>query len=152
MKLSTILHKDAIISDLKSTEKREVLSEFAELASRIIPQLKKEEVLEVLLNREELGSTAVGHGIAIPHGKIAGIKSILALFGRSKEGIDFQAHDEKPTNLFFVLLAPETAIGNHLQALARLSRLLKEPALREELVQVPTEELYDLLIKEDNKL
>lgn len=152
MKLSSILHKDAIISDLKSTDKKDVLNEFAELASQVIPQLKKEEVLEVLMNREELGSTAVGHGIAIPHGKIAGIKDILALFGRSKKGVDFQAHDEKPTNLFFVLLAPEAAIGNHLQALARLSRLLKEPELRDELVQVPAEELYDLLIKEDNKL
>jgi PTS system nitrogen regulatory IIA component len=152
MKLSSILHKNAIIPDLKSTDKKDVLSEFAELASRVIPQLKKEEVLEVLTNREDLGSTAVGHGIAIPHGKIAGIKDILALFGRSKEGVDFQAHDEKPTNLFFVLLAPEAAIGNHLQALARLSRLLKEPELRDELIQVPAEELYDLLIKEDNKL
>ena len=152
MKLSSILHKNAIIHDLKSTDKKDVLSEFAELASRVIPQLKKEEVLEVLTNREDLGSTAVGHGIAIPHGKIAGIKDILALFGRSKEGVDFQAHDEKPTNLFFVLLAPEAAIGNHLQALARLSRLLKEPELRDELIQVPAEELYDLLIKEDNKL
>lgn len=152
MKLSSILHKNAIIPDLKSTDKRDVLNEFAELAGQVIPQLKKDEVLEVLMNREELGSTAVGHGIAIPHGKIAGIKDILALFGRSKEGVDFQAHDEKPTNLFFVLLAPEAAIGNHLQALARLSRLLKEPELREELVQVPAEELYDLLIKEDNKL
>lgn len=152
MKLSSILHKDAIIANLKSNEKKNVLDEFAELASRVVPQLKKEEVLEVLMSREELGSTAVGHGIAIPHGKIAGIKSILALFGRSKEGVDFQAHDEKPTNLFFVLLAPESAIGNHLQALARISRLLKEPTLRDELSQVPAEELYDLLIKEDNKL
>lgn len=152
MKLSEILHKDAIIDDLKSGDKRGILKEFAGLASRVAPQLKRETVEEVLLGREELGSTAVGHGVAIPHGKISGLKSILALFGRSKEGIDFQAHDEKVTHLFFVLLAPEAAIGNHLQALARLSRLLKEPNLREELIQAPSDELYELLIKEDNKL
>ena len=152
MKLTDILHKDAIIDDIKSHDKKGVLAEFAALAQKVSPQLNKKDVLEILLDREELGSTAVGHGVAIPHGKMKGLSSILALFGRSTEGIDFQAHDEKPTHLFFVLLAPETAIGNHLQALARLSRLLKEPTLREALIQAPSEELYDLLISEDNKL
>ena len=152
MKLIDILHKDAIIDDIKSHDKKGVLAEFAALAQKTASKLSKDDVLEVLLNREELGSTAVGHGVAIPHGKMKGLPSILALFGRSAEGIDFQAHDEKPTHLFFVLLAPETAIGNHLQALARLSRLLKEPALREALIQAPSGELYDLLISEDNKL
>lgn len=152
MKLSELLEKTAIIDDLKSSDKRGVLAEFAALVQKISPQLQQDEILEILSNREQLGSTAVGNGVAIPHGKVPGLDRITALFGRSKKGVDFQSHDEKLTHLFFVLLAPETAIGNHLQALARLSRLLKDEKIRERLVLCPFEELYELLISEDSKI
>lgn len=152
MKLAELLSKNNIIDSLKSHDKKGILQEFSELAERIMPQLKAPAVLEILQGREQLGSTAVGNGVAIPHGKIPGLEHIIALFGRSKKGIDFQAHDEKPTQLFFVLLAPETAIGNHLQALARLSRLLKDVRLREKLTQCPSSELHALLISEDEKI
>lgn len=152
MKLSELLERTAIIDDLKSSDKKGVLTEFAALIHKTFPKLPQEEILEILSNREQLGSTAVGNGVAIPHGKVPGLEKIAALFGRSKRGVDFQAHDEKLTHLFFVLLAPETAIGNHLQALARLSRLLKDEKIRERLVLCPLEELYDLLISEDSKI
>jgi len=152
MKLSDILPRNAIRDDLKSHDKKGILSEFAGLAQDLVPQLKQESVLDILMNREQLGSTAVGNGVAIPHGKVPGLENIIAIFGRSKKGVDFQAHDEKTTHLFFVLLAPETAIGNHLQALARLSRLLKDSKIRERLINCPSNELYDLLISEDDKI
>lgn len=152
MKLSDILPRNAIRDDLKSHDKKGILGEFADMAHDLVPILKQDSVLEILLNREQLGSTAVGNGVAIPHGKVPGLESIVAIFGRSKKGVDFQSHDEKLTHLFFVLLAPETAIGNHLQALARLSRLLKDPKIRERLVQCPSGELYELLISEDEKI
>lgn len=152
MKLSELLERTAIIDDLKSSDKKGVLTEFAALVHKVFPKLQQDEILEILSNREQLGSTAVGNGVAIPHGKVPGLDKITALFGRSKKGLDFQAHDEKLTHLFFVLLAPETAIGNHLQALARLSRLLKDEKIRERLVLCPFEELYELLISEDSKI
>lgn len=152
MKLADILRKEAILHDLHHHDKKGILGEFAELASSLAPQLDKEQVLEILLNREQLGSTAVGNGVAIPHGKVPGLDRIIAIFGRSTKGLDFQSHDEKLTHLFFVLLAPETAIGNHLQALARLSRLLKDSKTRDQLVNSPSDNLYQLLISQDEKI
>jgi len=152
MKLSELLSKQGIIENLISHDKKGILHEFSELSTSVASQLKPNTVLDILLSREQLGSTAVGNGVAIPHGKVPGLDNIIALFGRSQKGVDFQAHDEKVTHLFFVLLAPETAIGNHLQALARLSRLLKDPRLREKLVQCPGTELFEILINEDDKI
>lgn len=151
MKLADILHKNAILADLKSSDKKGILAEFADLASHLAPQTSAGALLDILMAREQLGSTAVGNGVAIPHGKVPHLDNIVALFGRSTHGVDFESHDEKPAHLFFVLLAPETAIGNHLQALARLSRLLKDAKLREQLLAIPNDQLYGLLISEDNK-
>lgn len=152
MKLFDILKKDAVISELTATDKKGVLEELASLISGLYSQLTSEEILRVLLEREKLGSTGVGNGVAIPHGKIAGLEQILCVFARSRKGIDFQAHDNKPAHLFFVLLAPENAVGNHLQALARLSRLLKHDTTRLKLNEIQNSELYDYLVREDEKL
>lgn len=152
MKLRDILKKDAIVDDLKSNDKKGTLTELAVAACKVIPSLNKDDILSVLLNREKLGSTGIGNGIAIPHGKIASLDSIFAIFGRSHDGVNFESHDQKPTHLFFVLLAPEAAIGSHLQALARLSRLLKESSMRERLIKCLPEELFDILLTEDDKL
>lgn len=152
MKLRDILKKDAIVDDLKSDDKKGTLAELAAAACKVIPTLNKDDILSVLLNREKLGSTGIGNGIAIPHGKIASLESIFAIFGRSHGGVNFESHDQKPTHLFFVLLAPEAAIGSHLQALARLSRLLKENSMREKLIKCLPEELFDILLTEDDKL
>lgn len=153
MKLRDILNNEAIISDINSQDKKGVLCEFSRLAESILPSdVSSDEILNILLNREKLGSTAVGHGVAIPHGKIPGLDKIVALFGRSKKGVDFQAHDQKSTHLFFVLLAPETAIGNYLHALARLSRLMKDEQVRDEIASCNSEKLYEVLLHEDDKI
>lgn len=154
MKLSEILKKEAVRRELTATDKKGVLEELSSLVAEVYTNLSPEQVLKVLLERERLGSTGVGNGVAIPHGKIAGLDSIVCVFGRSKKGIDFQAHDRKPAMLFFVLLAPEnpTGTGNHLQALARLSRLLKTETTRNLLFEVKNDDLYDILIREDEKI
>lgn len=154
MKLRDILDDRAIIPEIISIDKKGVLSEFADLAFDMVSDVpvEREEILSILLNREKLGSTAVGHGVAIPHGKIPGLNKIIALFGRSRKGVDFQAHDQKPTHLFFVLLAPETAIGNYLHALARLSRLMKDEQVRDEISNCDSEALYRVLLSEDEKI
>ena len=99
----------------------------------------KEKPVQVLLERERLGSTGIGDGIAIPHGKLKDIKSMICAFGRTREGIDFQSIDEKPSHLFFLLFAPQESAGEHLQALARLSRILKDGQLRKRLMEAASE-------------
>jgi len=152
MKLKDILTKEAVIGDVVATDKRSLLDELSTLAHKLFPEIISSHVLQVLLDREKLGSTGVGNGVAIPHGKIPGLNSIVAVFGRSKKGIDFQSHDHKPVQLFFVLLAPENVVGNHLQALARLSRLLKEDSVRQKLVDARDDLLFDVLMAEDEKI
>lgn len=152
MKLSEILKFEAVRGDLKSTDKKGVLEELSDLISKIHPSLSSSEIMNVLLEREKLGSTGVGNGVAIPHGKIPGLTQIVSVFGRSQKGIDFDAHDQKPAQLFFVLLAPENSIGTHLQTLARLSRLLKSEATRQLLIDTPSDQLYSVLLTEDEKI
>lgn len=127
--------------------------ECAEAVARQFSDLKKDEIADVLLDREKLGSTGIQDGIAIPHGKFRGLQKTVILFARSLEGLDFQSHDGKPTHLFFVLLAPEETTSEHLKLLARLSRLLKNPELREQLIKAKNEEgIFQILEREDEKL
>jgi PTS system nitrogen regulatory IIA component len=107
-------------------------------------------VVEVLLDREKLGSTGIGDGIAIPHGKIKDLGGVVASFGRSPEGVDFESLDQKPAHLFFLLVAPENSAGVHLKALARISRLLKHPSFRKRLMEAENEEeLFQIISEED---
>jgi PTS system nitrogen regulatory IIA component len=104
------------------------------------------------MEREKLGSTGIGSGVAIPHGKIANLDHIVAAFGRSKAGIDFDSQDGEPTYLFFVLVAPENTAGLHLKALAKLSRLLKDSNFRDRLMKVPdAKAIYQIISEEDEK-
>ena len=151
LKLRDILKPDAIIAELKSSDKKGVLAEFAALAAKVV-NVEEETILNTLLSREKLGSTAVGHGVAIPHGKIAGLEQIVALFGCSEKGVDFQAHDQIPSKIFFVILAPEAAIGNYLHALARLSRLMKDDHVRELIHSCDKNNIYQTLVSEDDKI
>lgn len=153
MKIADALSKELIISSLAAKTKVDCLMEFARTIAQQHTELKKDEIAHVLLEREKLGSTGIQDGIAIPHGKIKALSNILISFGRSLEGIDFQAYDSKPTFLFFVLLAPEEATSIHLKLLARLSRLLKSAQLREDLMKAKdAEALYKILCEEDEKL
>ncbi len=150
MKITDILHKDSIIGKLTSRDKKGVLEELVSVLVEHGRLKNKEKPVQVLLERERLGSTGIGDGIAIPHGKLKDIKGIICAFGRAREGIDFQSIDEKPSHLFFLLFAPEESAGEHLQALARLSRILKDGQLRKRLMEAASEEeIYRLIAEED---
>ena len=132
MDLADILSADAVIPSLDVTCKKQALSELAEKAAEIT-KLEQRDIFAALLQRERLGSTGLGRGIAIPHVKFKSLKSIVCLFARLEEPIDFDALDSEPVDLIFLLLAPEHASGDHLKALARISRLLREPKTLERL-------------------
>jgi nitrogen PTS system EIIA component len=152
MKLIDFLSKDRIAPDLAATSKEEVLGELASLLVSAGAVEEVEAVVRVLLEREKLGSTGIGEGIAIPHGKLKELRDVVAAFGRSSRGIDFDSMDGAPVHLFFLLLAPENSASAHLKALARISRLLKEKAFRESLIRASSRDsLYDLMIEEDEK-
>lgn len=150
MNIMDILDEDSIIAELTSKDKKGVLEELVSVLVEHGRLHDKEKAVQVLLERERLGSTGIGDGIAIPHGKLKEIQGIVCSFGRTKAGIDFQSIDEKPAHLFFVLLAPEDSASEHLQALARLSRLLKDDQLRRRLIEVNSkEEIYRIIAEED---
>jgi PTS system nitrogen regulatory IIA component len=152
MKITDILDKDSVIEKLTSRDKKGVLEELVSVLVEHGKLADKEKTVQVLLERERLGSTGIGDGIAIPHGKLKDIHDIICSFGRNREGVDFQSLDEKPSHLFFLLLAPEDSAGEHLQALARLSRILKETPFRKRLMEAASkEEIYCLISEEDEQ-
>ncbi|MBI1986265.1 MAG: PTS IIA-like nitrogen regulatory protein PtsN [Rhodospirillales bacterium] len=127
MMINDILVPEAVIADLKATSKKQALQELARRAAEI-SGLHERTVFDVLMERERLGTTGVGNGIAIPHGKLANLDRLYGLFARLSTPVDFQAIDERPVDLIFVLLAPESAGADHLKALAKVSRLLRDRA------------------------
>jgi len=153
MKLEDFLAKESVIAELYARERQEVLHELAKVLCKEDPGLQPEEVYQIFQEREKLGSTGIGEGVAIPHGKSPYVKRMLVGFGRSSKGIDFASQDGEPTYLFFALLAPENAAGLHLKLLAKLSRILKNRAFREKLIASRSaEDLYQLLINEEDAL
>ena len=152
MNMRDALKESCVIADLKSVTKNEVLREMASSLKEagLVPDV--EEAVNVILERERLGSTGIGDGIAIPHGKMKGIDHILCAFGRSKEGVDFDAVDGKPVHILFLLLAPEDSAGLHIQMLSRISRILRDPSLRKRLAeQGKQKDLYADIVGEDDK-
>jgi PTS system nitrogen regulatory IIA component len=147
-----LLQENLIIEELYAIDKRGVLGEFAHMLKSRNKVDNEEELLRVLLEREALGSTGIGDGVAIPHGKLPMNSDMIIAFGRSKKGVDFQAMDSRPVHLFFLLVTPEDKAGDHLKALARISRVLKNPDLRECLKTASTrQELQRLIYQEDSK-
>jgi PTS system nitrogen regulatory IIA component len=124
MDLGDLLRLDAVVPAMRARSKRQVLQELAGRAAQVTG-LPEREIFEVLLQRERLGSTGVGHGIAIPHGTIPGIDKLVGIFARLERPVDFGAMDETPVDLIFVLLAPNGAGADHLKALARIARVLR---------------------------
>jgi nitrogen PTS system EIIA component len=152
MKITEILSQDMVLPDLRGTTKPEILRELAESFISQFPNLSADAVAAVLNERERLGSTAIGDGIAIPHGKLRGVNRIGGAFGRHKKGVDFDSLDGNPTHLFFVLIAPEESTSLHLKALARVSRLFRDSAFRERLeTAASAEDLYNLIVEEDSR-
>lgn len=152
MKISDLLHPAAVAGELRSKGKNDVLAELTDALRQVENALDRGEVLKVLQERERLGSTGIGEGVAIPHGKLRSIDRLLVSFGRSREGVDFDSMDGKPAHLFFLLLAPEESVGVHLKMLARISKLLKSPGVRQRLQQAPKEDLYRIIAEEEEKL
>ncbi len=152
MKVSEFLDAKSIVVELKAENKKEVLEELCETLVAADDSLDHDKMVGILLDRERLGSTGVGEGVAIPHGKMGNLDGLIACFGRSPEGVEFEAVDKKPVHLFFLLFAPENSAGIHLKALAKISRLLKRPSVREALLSVQSQEnLYGILTQEDTE-
>ncbi len=152
MKIAEFLQPKSIVPELSASTKTEVLQELSRCLVHTYPSLTEQRLVQVLTDREKLSSTGIGEGIAIPHAKLGELKQLLACFGVSRPGINFDAIDGKPTHLFFALVAPENSAGIHLKALARISRLFKSPQFRSALLEAKTaEQIYALITQEDGK-
>jgi PTS system nitrogen regulatory IIA component len=153
MKITDFLSAQSIIPDLAGHDKAAVLRELAEKFPTAEAALNPKRVFNVLEEREKISTTAIGDGVAIPHGKLADVDRVHAVFARSKPGIDFASLDGGPTHLFFALIAPENGAADHLKALARISRLLKEDAFRARLLEATSsKEIFDIIVAEDRNL
>ncbi|MEZ4600454.1 MAG: PTS sugar transporter subunit IIA [Syntrophotaleaceae bacterium] len=153
MKIVDLLNPAAIVADLKASDKRMALEELADAVLMVDSNLDRMEIIRVLQERERLGSTGIGDGVAIPHGKLKDIEQLLISFGRSCSGVEFDSMDGKPAKLFFLLLAPEESVGIHLKTLARISKLLKNSAVRRRLLEAEgSEDIYRIIAEEEEKL
>lgn len=152
MKITEILTPDLVVPNLRGAIKSDILRELAGCLAARFPAIEVNVLAAVLAERERLGSTAIGDGIAIPHGKIKGATKIVGAFGRKVGGVDFDSLDGGLTHLFFVLIAPEDSTSLHLKALARVSRLLKDNAFRERLLAAAdADDIYSLIVEEDGR-
>ncbi len=151
MQMDRIFKIEFINANLNANSKDEAL---AELIHTIIEgglPLNSSAILDILKQRESLGSTGIGEGVAIPHGKIPALEDIVVAFGRSEEGIAYDSLDGKPVHLFFLLLAPENSAGQHLKILAKISKMLKEADFRRNLLKAKTQsDLYNIIIEQEN--
>ena len=150
MKFSDIITQDNIIPELKARDKEGVLEELAGAICNHAPSVDRLDLVRVLLEREKLGSTGIGEGVAIPHGKINSLSRPMISFGRSRSGLDFDSMDGQPAYLFFLLVAPENSAGLHLKTLAKIAKILKNRAFRKKLMDAETrEEIYQAIIEID---
>ena len=148
MEINDLISTQSVVANLHATSKKQAIQDLAKKAADITG-LHERAIFEVLMERERLGTTGVGNGIAIPHGKLANLDKLYGLFARLEKPIDFQSIDEQPVDLIFLLLAPETAGADHLKALARVSRLLRDKTVCDKLRGTDqSEALYALLIEE----
>ncbi len=149
MKLLELLPKEAVLADLKAQVKNSVIEELA-LPVAGIAGVKPDDLVQVLMERERLGTTGIGNGIGIPHGKMRHLSSAVIGFGLSRNGIDFESLDARPVHIFFLLVTPEDSIELHLKLLARISKILKHDAFREKLLQAQdSDAIYSVIGEED---
>ena len=154
MKIADFLSKKAITADLKAVKKEDVLKELVELlaASEDIEKKNRNKLVEQLMAREALGSTAIGQGVGIPHAKSECVNKLVAGFGISQKGVDFDSLDGEKVYVFFLLIAPIDSAGPHLKALARISRLLKDKYFRDSLKECKDEKsVLKIILQEDDK-
>ncbi len=151
MKISQLIDKNSIISNLKARDKKGAIDE---LANAVSPTTKVSgtEIATVLMEREQLGSTGIGGGIAIPHGKLNRIESIIVGFGLSREGVEYDSLDNKPVHIFLLLLTSENSTGGHLKVLAQISKLLKMDQFKQQLLAAQSpDEIYDIIKEQDEE-
>jgi PTS system nitrogen regulatory IIA component len=152
MKIMDYLNEEWVIPDLKGTDKASVLKELSSVLVKPCQVTSVEDLLQVLLDRERLGSTGIGEGIAIPHGRLKKLKKFFISFGRSPKGVDFDSIDRKPSQLFFLVMAPENSAVDNLKLLSRMVTLLKEPSFKKRLMEAPSrKELFQIISEEDEK-
>lgn len=151
MKILDVLLKEAILSDMKANDKKGVLEELVTPVARIAG-INHDYLVKVLMERERLGSTGIGEGIGIPHGKVKDLESLVLGFGLSKKGVDFDSMDGKPAHIFFLLLTPENSTGLHLKLLARISRILKNNPFKQKLLRATNrDEIYSIIKEEEEE-
>lgn len=149
MKICDVLKKETILADLKAQNKKGILEELVAPVSEIA-NVNQEDLVKVLMERERLGSTGIGGGIGIPHGKMKDIDSLVLGFGLSRKGVDFESLDGQPTHIFFLLITPENSTGLHLKLLARISRILKDDPFKTRLLNArSSDEIFDIITEED---
>ena len=152
MKITDILKRDYIIDSLVSNDKASTLEELSSFLKNKGLISNKENLLNALMEREQLGSTGIGENVAIPHAKISEIDQIITIFGRSIKGIEFDSLDKKPVHFIYLVLAPAKSSGQHLKVLARISRLLKNKSLREAIMgAAEINQIYSIIADEDSK-
>jgi PTS system nitrogen regulatory IIA component len=150
MKICEVLHKEAILPDLKARNKKGILEELVVPVAEIA-DVHQEDLVKVLLEREHLGSTGIGGGIGIPHGKMKDLDSLVLGFGLSRTGVDFESLDGKPAHIFFLLVTPENSTGLHLKLLARISRILKNEPFKDRLLDASDRDEILRIIKEEDE-
>ncbi|MDX2496678.1 MAG: PTS sugar transporter subunit IIA [Desulfobacterales bacterium] len=151
MKILDVLLKEAILPDLNANDKKGVLEELVTPVARIA-DINHDYLVKVLMERERLGSTGIGEGIGIPHGKVKGLESLVLGFGLSKKGVDFDSMDGQPAHIFFLLLTPENSTGLHLKLLARISRILKNDPFKQRLLHATNrDEIYSIIEEEEEE-
>ena len=151
MKILDVLKKESILVDLRSNDKMGVLEELATPLARIA-DVNHKELVRVLMDREQLGSTGIGDGIGIPHGKLKNLESLALGFGLSRKGANFESMDGRPTYIFFLLITPENSTGLHLKLLARISRILKNDGFKKKLLNAANcDEIFNIIQEEDEE-
>lgn len=151
MKILEVLQKDAILENLVSADKKGILEELVAPVAKAA-KVSDDGLVKVLLDRERLGSTGIGGGVGIPHGKLKNLDDIVLGFGRSRKGMDFESMDGKPTHIFFLLVTPENSTGLHLKMLARISRLLKDESFKERLISASSrDEIFTIIQEADEE-
>jgi PTS system nitrogen regulatory IIA component len=151
MKILDVLTKDAILDDLKARDKKGILEELGAPVARQAG-VEPDDLVKVLLERERLGSTGIGGGIGIPHGKLKSLDTLALGFGLSRDGVDFESMDGRPTHIFFLLVTPENSTGLHLKVLARISRILKNDLFKQKLLKAgSSEEIHRIIQEEDEE-
>ena len=153
MKLSDILRESCVVADIKGKTKKEILRELVGPLKDTNLIDNVDAVVKIIMERERLGSTGIGDGVAIPHGKMKNIDSIICAVGRSQEGVDFDAVDRQPVHIFFLVLAPEDSASLHLKVLSRISKILRDPSFRKTILKLANaHEIYANVIETDDKL